>query len=124
MNLSFTTDKLQVVLGAAKTTNDMQVSVFYYDVPASEKSDNSEYRRGRQFSTTDGTAEKDILSGPSQAGTVRNITYLGVYNADTATKDVTIMVDDNTTNRILKKAIALAVGATLSWSEGSGWQVG
>lgn len=123
MNLSFTTDKLEVVLGAAKSTNDMPVAVFYYDVPAQDKPDFSEYRRGRQFTNTNGTTETPILAAPSQSGTVRVIVYVSVFNADTATKDVTIQIDDNGTNRIIKKAIALAVGATLSWTPGNDWQV-
>lgn len=122
MNLSFSTDKLQVLLGAAVSTVAMDVCVFYYDIPPQQKEGNEEYLRGIEDIVTNGVTPVDVLSSP-KAGTTRVVTYFAVYNADSATKDVIVRLNRNGTNRILKKAIALAVGATLSWTPGSDWQV-
>lgn len=119
--LTSTTDKLQAFLAAAAATTNPTVTVVFYDVPQHAKTDTSDYRRTRQFTVLAGTAETDICAAPGQ-GTIRHIEYINIYNADTANVTVTVAVDDNATNRILRKA-ALSPAQTLFWTPEHGWQI-
>lgn len=119
--LDTTTRKLQAFLAGAPAATNPTVTVVFYDVPAQTKMDTSEYRRAPQFTVLAGTAETDICAAPAQ-GTVRNIEYICVYNADSAGVVVTVCVDDNGTNRI-QVVMALATTESAVWTSQSGWNV-
>ena len=128
---SATTQKLQAFLAGAAATTNPTVTVGSYIVPPQSKTvsgpsgsiagDPSEYRSAPQFTVLAGATETDIADAPPE-GSVKDINYISIYNADTASVTVTVCVDDNATNRILIKA-TLATLETLYYEDGRGWYV-
>lgn len=116
-----TTKSFEVLLGAAKTTNDCQYNVVYHDIAARSKQDFHAEKYSHTYGTTDGTNVVTMLAAPPNY-TTRNISYLSVHNADTVNQTVTIQVDIGGTNRVLIKK-QLAANETLVYEEGAGWQV-
>lgn len=116
--LDETTRKLQVKLDAAGT---IPVTVNYYDIPQGTKTDFSLYRGAVQFTTTAGVTDTDICPAPSQ-GKIRVINYISVYNSDGGSENVSIMIDDNGTNRI-QVVVTLATTESLVWTPESGWKI-
>lgn len=120
--LDTTTRKLQAFLSGAASTTNPKVTVSFYDVPRQEKTDNAEYLRSPQFTTLAGVTETDICDAPKVQGTVRNIEYINIYNADTASVTVTVCVDDGGTNHI-QVQMTLATTESAVWTPESGWNV-
>ena len=106
---------LQLFLGAAKATNNLQIVVSYSDQTATT------YLGGTQLSNSNGTTAVTICSAPA-ANTIRDIDMISVLNIDTVYQVVTIQyLDTSTTYKILD--IELNVGDKLTWTHGSAWQV-
>ena len=106
---------LQLFLGAAKTTNNLQIVVSYSDQTAST------YLGATQLSNSNGTTPVTICSAPA-ANTIRDIDMITVLNTDSVYQVVTIQyLDTATTYKILD--IQLNVGDKLTWTHGSAWQV-
>lgn len=120
-NSSATTQKLQAFLSGAAATTNPTCTVVSYIVPPQSKPDYSEYRRGTQFTVLSGATETDIADAPP-SGSVKDIIYIAIYNADTASVTVTVVIDDNATNRIQCNAV-LGVGSTLYYENERGWYV-
>lgn len=103
---------VQVVLGAAVTTNQLEVSSSYRDVSESA------YAPGAGRLLTNDTTAVDAV--PSCGATLKRVTdYIGVHNADTALADVEIKFSDGVTlwqGRLLP-------GETVVYAEGAGWRV-
>ena len=122
ISLDKTTRKLQVVLAGAITTNQLHVTVSYYDVAAQTKSGTEEYRRLVSTNVTASATPVDVCDAPSTNNTVRNIVYLCVHNADTVSATPTVQIDDaSTTYKQMSKA--LTAGQSLVYEHGAGWQV-
>ena len=119
--LDTTTRKLQAFLSGAAATTNPTVTVGFYDVSSQTKVDTSEYKRAAQFTVLAGATETDVCAAPAQ-GTVRNIEYINIYNADTLSVTVTVCIDDNGTNRI-QVVMALLTTESAVWTPTSGWQV-
>ena len=113
--LSATTDKLQAILTAAKTANDMQCLVSYRDITTDT------YLPGRSVSTTNGVTAVDILASPA-ASTQRVVDFISIYNADTATKKLTISFIHAGGAAIIW-AGTLATGERLEYTDKNGWSV-
>lgn len=123
IRLHKTTTKLKAYLAGAAATTNPTVTVGFYDVPRQGKTDMSEYQGAHQYTVLAGATETDVCAAPLLDGTVRNIDYINVYNADTASVDVFIVVDDAATNRIQVK-ITLATTETALWTAASGkWNI-
>lgn len=105
---------LQVVLAGAVATAELQWNATYRDLP------NGGARTAD--GVTDGTTDVSMLSSTSTT-TQKQVLWLSVYNADTAVAVVTIKMDYNATERIIKVA-SLAPGATLEWSLEGGFRTG
>ena len=120
--LDTTTRKLQAFLAGAIATTNPTVTVSFYDVPRQAKTDSSEYLRSIQFTVLAGVTETEVCAAPSVQGTVRNIEYINIYNADSASVDVFVVIDDNGTNRVQVK-ITLATTESAVWTPESGWKV-
>lgn len=114
--LSQTTDKIQVVLAATVTTNQLQCVSSWRDVTSTPT-----YTPGRTLVNTNNTTDVDLVGSPA-ASTQRIIDFLSVYNADTASATVTIKLDASGTEYILCKEV-LPAGATLRFVEGAGFSV-
>lgn len=120
IRLSKTTTKLQFKLDAAGA--DVIANVFYYDVKARTKGDNSEYQGAWVSTPSDGTNDVDICGAPA-TNVIRNIDTIQVYNGNAATRVVTIKIDDGGTDKILLVK-SLTTGQNLIYDAGgAGWQV-
>lgn len=113
--LSDTTKKLQIVLGAAITTNQLPVYAAFRDITTST------YTADNQLSTSNSTTDVDIVSAPA-ASTKRVVDHINVYNADTVAVNVTIKIDNAGADSILVKR-RLNTGESLTYNDGSGWTV-
>ncbi len=111
--LSETTDNLQVVLGGAVTTNQLECYTSWRDRTSTT------FTAGRTVINTNNTTDVTIASAPA-ASTQRIIDYISVYNDDTTGGTVTIKLDANGTEYILYKGL-LGVGETLTYIDGQGW---
>lgn len=124
IRLDKTTRKLQIVLGGAKTTNDCDVTVSYYDVPSQTKPTFEEYRGATQVASSNGTTDADICAAPSINGTVRNVDTIHVYNKDTANVQATVKMVDSTgpvTTILVRQTLTTL--QTLMYEHGAGWKI-
>jgi len=114
--LSATTDKIQIVLGGAITTNQAQCVASWRDITSTPT-----YTAGRSLANTNSTTDVDLIAAPA-ASTQRVIDYIGIYNNDTASITATIKFDANGTDYILWKG-TLTTGQLLTYDNGNGWTV-
>ena len=124
IRLDRTTRILQAILAGAKTTNDAQCVVGFYDVPTRAKNDFSEYAGATNVQDTNGGTVVTICAAPPDVGIVRNIDFISVHNYDSAAITVTVQIYNSTgtvTTRLHKDT--LNAGQTLTWSRGGIWQV-
>ena len=91
INLSQTTDKIQMVLGGAVVTNQ---AVFYVAWRQTNQPTDTEFTPERNTGTTNNTTQVDMVAAPA-SGKQRLIETINVYNADTATMTVTVILDAN-----------------------------
>lgn len=113
--LTETTDKLQIVLQGAITTNQLRVCASWRDITSTA------YTPGRTVTNTNGVTDVDIVPAPA-ASTQRVCDFLSVYNSDTANAVVTIKFDANGTEYELCK-VTLGVAERLEYQEGQGFRV-
>lgn len=112
--LSETTDNLQVVLGGAVTTNQLQCFTSWRDRTATT------FVAGRTGINTNSTTDVNLASSPA-ASTQRIIDFISIYNNDTVSATVIIKLDANGTEYILWKGI-LNTGERVEYSEGKGFR--
>lgn len=117
MYLSNTTEKLQIVLAGAVTTNQLVYNVSYQDVTATGMTLPQSSSQGLTNSTTD----VDMVTAPA-AATTRQIALLNIYNNDTVSAGITIKKDNSGTDYIMTTQL-LQPGDTLYWSKNDGWTV-
>lgn len=113
--LSNTTDKIEVVLGATVSTNELQCVTSWRDRTSTT------FVAGRNITNTNSITAVDISGSPT-ASTQRIIDHINIYNRDTSTADVTVKYDANGTEYILFST-PLSTGEMLEYSEGKGWVV-
>lgn len=113
--LTETTDNLQVVLGGAITTNQLQCVASWRDITTTA------YTPGRTVTNTNSTTDVNIVGAPA-ASTQRVVDYFSIYNKDTVLANVTVKFDANGTEYIIYKG-DLPVGSTLVYQEGMGLEV-
>lgn len=113
--LSETTDNLQVVLGGAVTTNQLQCFTSWRDRTATT------FVAGRTVTNTNDTTDVNLAVAPA-ASTQRVIDFISIYNNDTTNKTVTIKLDANGTEYKLF-VVTIATGEAIQYNEGSGFIV-
>jgi len=113
--LSQTTDNLQVVLGGAITTNQLECMASWRDRTSTT------FEAGRTVTTTNNTTDVTIAPAPASS-TQRLIDFISIYNKDTVNAVVTVKLDANGTEYILCK-VTLATTERLQYQEGVGFQV-
>lgn len=111
--LTNTTDKVQVVLNAAKAVNDMQCLCTWRDRTVSLSNP------GRTIAMTNGITNVDIIPAP-EADTQRVIDSISIYNSDTVNQTVTLKYNANGTIIILWKGV-LGTGEKLEYNDKSGF---
>jgi hypothetical protein len=117
MYLSNTTEKLQVVLGATVTTNQLEWNCSYQDITSAGMTLPQSSSQGLTNNTTD----VDLVAAPA-ASTTRQVIIINIYNDDTVSQTVTVKKDVGGTDTILWKGV-LQAGETLYWSRENGWSV-
>ena len=119
--LSLNTHKLQVVLGGAVTTNQLQCTVYFYDIIRGSKENTTEYRRFPKYINTNNTTDVDICDAPPQ-DIIRHIDYISIYNKDTVNATVTVKIDISATETIQIVQV-LATTESLCYEHGAGWYI-
>lgn len=114
MKLTTTSDKLQIVLGGAVTTNQLQCLTTYKVYTTTTTVD------GKVAINTNNTTDVDLAGAPS-SGETYDIQNINVYNKDTVSATVTIKLDVSGTETILYKGV-VGVGDVISWTAEGGWK--
>ena len=114
--LSTTTDKIQVILGGAITTNQLDCIATYKDISTSAYSGSAP-----SLVATNNTTAVDLVDSPASS-TQRIVDFISVFNTDTANASVTIRLNRNGTLGVLFRCV-LGVGETITYAEGRGWVV-
>lgn len=117
MILLTSSDSLQVLLAGAVTTNQAVLYAAFLDVAT----DASTAAPGNSNGTTNSTTAVSWVAAPT-AGLVRQVKYLSLYNADTATITATVRVNDGVNTRTLGK-FTLLTGETAVYTDTDGWRV-
>lgn len=108
--LSNTTDKLEIILGGAITTNQLPCYVSWRDRTSTT------FVAGRTVINTNSGTAVDVSGSPA-ASTQRIIDNISVYNADTVNATVTVRYNANGTTYTLF-VVTLAPTETLRFQEG------
>jgi hypothetical protein len=107
-----TTDKIQLITGAAVTV-DVHASFMDYN--------GSTVTTGRKNTAITTAATTDIVASPG-AGVSRNVKTLNIRNKGTSPVVITVVHTDGTTAVELKK-VNLSPGRCLEYVEGVGWSL-
>lgn len=113
--------KLEIVLGSTVTTNQLEVSAFYYDTIPTDNSA-AQNRGGVKNSLTNNTTDVTIVAAPSGVGRVRNVHTIFVYNKDTVSATVTIKLDNSGSETVFVKQ-TIRTNEGLVYEDQSGWTV-
>ena len=118
--LDSTSKKLELVLEAAHTTNALEASVFYYDVPRQSIQHHTEFLHASSHVASNGTTTVTLLAAPA-ASITRNVSTINVYNKDTVTQRVIIKIDTGTEYILIN--VSLTTKQTLIYESSTGWMV-
>jgi len=92
--LDQTTDTIEIILGAVKTTNDMQILSCWRDISSTD------FIPGRTPVVSNGVTAVTAVAAPD-ANHRMVVDMISVYNTDTAAKNVTVRLNANTVMSIL-----------------------
>lgn len=117
ITLALTTTSLEMYLGGAVTTNELDWTVSY----------TAEYfiagivNEATNTGASNGTTDVSMVSAPNP-GSRYHVRALSVYNKDTVAATVTIQINISTADRVVMKH-TLAAGETLHYENNQGWYV-
>lgn len=111
------TQSLEVLLGAAIATNQLNVVASYVNIDTSGEA----LTPGTTLINTNSTTAVEAVAAPS-SGQQRQLKFLSVYNTDTATATVTVRVHTSGSDYIVIRVILLS-GEQLQYSPENGWIV-
>ena len=114
--LATTTDKIQVLLTSAITTNQLDCIATYKDISTTAYSGSSP-----TLVTTNNTTAVDLVEAPA-SNVQRIVDFISVYNADTANATVTVRINRNGSTGVLFRC-TLATNELLLYVEGKGWNI-
>jgi len=109
------TDKIQVKLSGSVTTSQLECYAAYRDSTVNS------ILPGRSVILTSNTTPVDIVSSPA-ISTSRSVEYLSVYNSDSTSATVTVLLNDNGTSYEINVATLLA-GQKMEYQSGLGFRV-
>lgn len=116
IRLKGTSATLEIVLGGAVTTNQLDAVAFYTTLEGST----SEYGF---TSTTSNNTTAVTLAGPAPSSKDSvEVGAITITNTDTVSADVTAQLNDGTNTRVLAQA-TLAPGETLQYNSGTRWSI-
>jgi hypothetical protein len=116
MILDTTSKSIEVILGAAVVANQAQISASYADI------DSATFVPGESDTVSNGTTAVTVVAAPA-ASKQRQLKYLSVYNADTASITVTVRLNNGGTIRNASSYI-LSPQQTLQYTPDQGFFVG
>lgn len=111
------TDKIEVVLGGAITTVQLQCVASYQDVTSAGLT----IPQASNQTLTNNTTAVTLVAAPA-ASTNRQVVQMSVFNSDSVYATVTVKKDVSGTDYVFVTAL-LQVGDTLQWSSSGGWNV-
>lgn len=114
MKLTTTNDKIQIVLGGAITTNQLQCLTTWKVYTTTTTTD------GKRATDTNSTTDVDLAGAPA-SGETYDIQNINVYNKDTVSATVIIKLDVSGTETILYKGV-VGVNDVISWTAEGGWK--
>ncbi|HEY4963601.1 MAG TPA: hypothetical protein VIH90_02795 [Candidatus Saccharimonadales bacterium] len=114
MILDTTSKSIELFLGGAVTSNQLQCVASWADITTST------FTPGSTDTQSNNTTSVTIVAAPASS-TQRQVKAINVYNADTAAATLTIRLNNSSTYRVLLK-VALQPGYTLQFTENS-WVV-
>lgn len=106
---------IQIILGGAVTTNELDYFASFIDVNPEQ------YVPISSDGVTNGGTAVTAIAAPTTK-IQRQVKLITVFNADTVSATVTVRLNNNGTFRILVK-IALAADSTLVYTDGEGFRV-
>jgi hypothetical protein len=112
--LALTTDKIQVVLGEAATT-ELPCYASFRDRTSTTFTPN------RSSLTTNDTTPIDLITSPA-ASTQRIVDFISIFNSDNVNHTVSVIFKDDGTSRIMR-TVVLAPSEAYEYAEGKGWSV-
>lgn len=113
--LSETTDKIEIVLREAVTTNQLQCFSSWRDITSTT------FVAGRTSIASNNTTDVTIVGSPGSS-TQRVIDTISIYNADTVEAQVQVKIDCDGTEYLLCKNTILP-GETLTYVDKKGWDI-
>lgn len=108
------TDTLQLKLGAAHTTNALQIAVNYRDITLTT------FTHSRMLTVSSGTSDVNILTAPASLHWYI-IDTISIYNADTILHNVTIKYDVSAVETIIYKGDIASGGLLYYNNDATGW---
>jgi hypothetical protein len=115
--LNTTLRSLQVVLGGAITTNQLDCTAQFRDWRHADK----DVAFGSNVTATNNTTAVTLVAAPG-SGVLREVFTLTVYNKDTAAATVTVRYNENGTTYIIAK-FTLDAGDSMNYTADFGWTV-
>lgn len=91
------TDKIQVVLSGAITTNQLQLSAFWSDIELTNKGVSG---FGNNATVSNNTTDVDVVGSPA-SGISRLVDFIGVFNNDSVSATVTVKLNRDGVTSVL-----------------------
>ena len=117
MYLSTANDRIEIVTDATAATTEPVFTASYQDITSAGMTLPQSSSQGSTAGTTDTT----LVAAPA-ASTNRQVTYISVFNSDTAARTIRIYKDVSGAEYNLCLT-TLQVGDTLEWSRETGWHI-
>lgn len=115
MLLTATTDKIEVVLGASVTTNQLHIISSYNDTTSSSVTPT------KTVTVTNNTTAVDLVPSPA-SGHQRSLRWASIFNSDIIDATVTIRTNYNGTTRTVFST-NLKVNEYIQYTHRTGWKV-
>jgi hypothetical protein len=115
MLLASSTDKIEIVLGANVTTNQLQFIASYNNISSTAVTP------AKNVGLTNNTTAVDLV--PSPAGSdERQLRWCSIFNSDSVASSVTVRINFNGTTRTVFSTI-LQVNEYIQYTHRTGWKV-
>jgi len=115
MLLTSTTDKIEVLLGASVTTNQLHIISSY------NNTNSTSVTPTKTVTVTNNTTAVDIVPSPA-SGNQRSLRFASIFNSDSVAATVTIRTNYNGTTRIVLNT-TLQVNEYIQYTHRTGWKV-
>lgn len=111
--LDATTTKIQASMAGAVTTTNPDYFASYVDVTTTT------FTSAQSNGALNGVTQVDMIAAPS-ASTQRQVKYISIFNRDSVSQTITVVVDVSGTDRTIYRG-ALLSNEMLQYVDGEGW---